>query len=256
MINSKLSPVFGIAVAAWLISFSFHADAANAVKSKPNKERLVLMPIRVPEEDKSLTGSMETALIEGLQQKYEVFSGEKVSQKAHEIFMKESRNTAHKECDETKCMQNIAMALQSELIATANITKQDGGYFLALKIENIFDNKVVYSKSVTCANCTSFQAVDKLEVLTGTVNATVASGSNQGTQSDDNELWAEVKKSNTAEDYQAYIDQYPNGKFIALAKSRIAKMQAEDRAEVDRGVRFVSKLSNQKNTGNQQGFIP
>jgi hypothetical protein len=76
--------------------------------------------------------------------------------------MKESQNTAHKECDETKCMQNIAMAFQSELIATANVTKRDGGYFLAISIQNIFDNKVIFSNSVPCRNCDSFQVVDKL----------------------------------------------------------------------------------------------
>jgi hypothetical protein len=139
-----------------------YGPLSSQVASKQNKpaklalqekEKLVLMPLRVPEEDKNLTGAMETALVEGLQQKYAVFSGEQVSQKAHEIFMRESRNTAHRECDVTKCMQNIAMAFQAELIATANVTKQDGIYYLALSIQNIFDNKVEYSKSLTCKNC-------------------------------------------------------------------------------------------------------
>jgi Protein of unknown function (DUF2846) len=128
-------------------------------------ERLVLMPLRVGVEDKGLQGAMETALVQGLQQNYIVFSGEQVAQKAHEIFLKESRNTAKKDCDETRCMQGIAEAFQAELIATANVTKQDGGYFLALSIQNIFDNKVVYSNSVPCKNCDSFQVVDKLKEL-------------------------------------------------------------------------------------------
>ena len=97
-------------------------------------ERLVLMPIRVPDEDRNLKGTMETALVKGLQTSYVVYSGERVAQKAHEIFMKESKDTSHIECDETRCMQNIATAFQSELIATANVTKQDGGYFLAISI--------------------------------------------------------------------------------------------------------------------------
>jgi hypothetical protein len=175
MRTSKLQNLFGIVIATLCLSAFSHQSQAATNKAnhksaqQAEKERLVLMPLRVPDEDKNLTGAMETALLEGLQQKYVVFSGEQVSQKAHEIFMKETRNTAHKECDETKCMQNIAMAFQAELIATANVTKQDGGYFLALKIENIFDNKAVYSKSVACANCTSFQVVDKLKELSGTV---------------------------------------------------------------------------------------
>ena len=59
------------------------------------KERLVLMPLRVGEADKSRQAAMETAIVEGLQQKYEVFSGERVTQKAHEIFLKESRSTTN-----------------------------------------------------------------------------------------------------------------------------------------------------------------
>jgi hypothetical protein len=133
-----------------------------------DRERLVLMPIRVPEEDKNLTGAMETALVRGLQQKYDVFSGERVSQKAHEIFMKETRNASRKECDETRCLQNIAEAFQSELIAVANVTKQDGNYFLAISIQNIFDNKVVYSESLPCEKCSVVQVVDKLKILSNT----------------------------------------------------------------------------------------
>ena len=127
------------------------------------------MPLRVPPEDKNLTGAMETALVEGLQQKYIVFAGEQVSQKAREIFLKETRNTAHNECDETKCMQGIAMAFQAELLATANVTKQDGIYYLALSVQNIFDNKVEYSKSLTCKNCDGSQVIDKLKILSGVI---------------------------------------------------------------------------------------
>jgi deoxycytidylate deaminase len=142
--------------------------AANGRKpANTKKERLVLMPLRVGETDKSRQAAMETALVEGLQQKYEVFSGEQVTQKAHEIFMKESK-TAHKDCDETRCMQGIAEAFQAELIATANVSRQEDGYFLALSIQNIFDNKVVYSKSTPCKNCDAYQVVDKLKELNGT----------------------------------------------------------------------------------------
>ena len=148
-----------------------HAASNKHKSQESTKERLVLMPIRVPEDDKSLTGAMETALVKGLQQKYDVYSGEPVSKKAHEIFMKESKNTAHKDCDEIRCMQNIAEAFQAELIAVANVTKQDGSYFLALSIQNIFDNKVVYSESLPCKNCDATQAVDRLKELSGVVVA-------------------------------------------------------------------------------------
>ena len=105
MRTSKLSKLFSIAlIAAILFSVPLQSVAASKDKSQADdseKYRLVFMPLRVPPEDKNLTGAMETALVEGLQQKYVVFSGEQVSQKAREIFLRESRNSAHKECDET-----------------------------------------------------------------------------------------------------------------------------------------------------------
>jgi deoxycytidylate deaminase len=173
MSKTILHTLFAISIATFfLFTIPVQSYAANKGEPKveqPSKERLVLMPIRVPEDDKNLTGAMETALVKGLQKKYDVFSGERVAQKAHEIFMKETRNPNHTECDETRCMQNIAEAFQAELIATANVTKQDGNYFLALSIQNIFDNKVVYSESLPCKNCDATQVVDKLKELSGTI---------------------------------------------------------------------------------------
>lgn len=47
--------------------------------------------------------------------------------------------------------------------------------------------------------------------------------------SDDPEaiLWNEVKTTNTREDYQTYLQTYPKGKFVALAKSRIKKLEED-----------------------------
>ena len=226
---------------AWVPAQAQAPKANKATKTaQVTKERLVLMPLRVAEEDKSLQGAMETALVEGLQQKYEVFSGEQVAQKAREIFMKESRSTAKKECDETRCMQGIAEAFQAELIATANVTKQGGGYFLALSIQNIFDNKVEYSKTLTCKGCDSFQVVDKLKELVGTPAPVAAAPAAEAPQPklnmNDSEtvLWEEVKKGSAAEDYQAYLSQYPKGKFAILAKTKLTRLKEEARAETEK----------------------
>jgi formylglycine-generating enzyme required for sulfatase activity len=243
MSKSKLRYLFPFIMAvAFLVAIPLHSQAAT--KSKHNaaqqieKERLVLMPLRIPEEDKDLAGSMETALVKGLKQRYEVFSGEQVSQKAHQIFMKESQNTAHKECDETRCMQNIAEAFQAELIATANVTKKEGSYFLALSIQNIFDNKVVQSESLTCEKCTAVQVVDKLKELSGTIATAAAAPTPEAPQpkinlsDSETSLWNEVKTTNTIDDYQTYLAQYPKGKYVALANSRIKKLQYEAAAEL------------------------
>jgi peptidyl-prolyl cis-trans isomerase C len=217
-----------------LVGLLSPAQAAKPVKANKiqsaAKERLVLMPLRLGEEDQKLQGAMETALIEGLQQKYEVFSGEQVAKKAREIFMKESKNTAHKECDETRCLQGIAESFQSELLAIANITKDSGGYFLALSIRNLYDNKDVYSKSLTCRGCDSFQAVDKLKELVGTP-ASEEPTSKTTPNDAESEVWGEVQKGNSKEDYQAYITQYPKGKYLMLAKIRIKKLEEQADAE-------------------------
>jgi carboxyl-terminal processing protease len=127
----------------------------------PN-EKLVLMPLRLDQDSINLKGSMETALLQGLQQNYIVYSGDRVLSKAKAIFAKESKK---QECDETYCLQKIAGAFQSELVGVANITKQDGGYFISLVIQNVFDNKVIFSNAITCPRCSSFEAVEKLKEL-------------------------------------------------------------------------------------------
>ena len=257
---SKLQKLVG--ATAYLVFLSLlplQAHAAMKSKVDSEKEKLVLMPLRVPDEDRNLTGAMETALLEGLQQKYDVFSGEQVSQKAREIFLKETRNTAHKECDETKCMQNIAMAFQAELLATANVTKQNGSYFLALKIENIFDNKAVYSKSTTCKNCDATEVVDKLKELSGmvapvTLTVPVAEESQPKINFNDSEtaLWEEVKKGNTEDDYQAYLREFPNGKYVALANSKLKRLKDEAQGAIAK--QDQQAWSTAQQTNSQDGY--
>ena len=92
-----------------LLSSVVHAGFWDVKKDK--KEPLVLMLLIVSGEDASMRNAMEAALVEGLQQRYEVFSGEQVTKKAKEIFLKESQRsaTSKKDCDETRCMQDIAI---------------------------------------------------------------------------------------------------------------------------------------------------
>jgi hypothetical protein len=173
MHKSNLHNLFGIFIVTLCLSaIPLQSQAATKGKHKvaqqSGKERIVLMPLHVPEEDSDLAGAMETALVKGLQQKYDVFSGEQVAQKARAIYLKINKATAvNTQCDETRCMQYLAEAFQAELIATANVIKKDGSYFLSLSIQNIFDNLVVQSESLPCERCTSIQVVEKLKVLSG-----------------------------------------------------------------------------------------
>lgn len=226
MSQAKLISVFCI---IFLIATPFQSQAAGKSKSKPmqaSKERLVLMPLRLGEEDQKLQGAMETALVEGLQRQYEVLSGEQVASKAREIFKKESKNTAHKECDETRCLQGITEAFQAELLAIASVTKQDGGYFLALSIRNLYDNVDVYSKSLPCEGCNAFQAVTKIKELVGTHAVNTEETQPQLNLNDpDAALWAEAEKGNSLEDLRVYLTTYPKGKYVALAQARVKKLK-------------------------------
>ncbi len=189
----------------------FTAQASN--------ERVVLMPLRVSEADKAMQRVMETALVEGLQQNYVVISGDQVAKKAREIFFKESRDTSKKECDEAACMQTIAKSFQAELIAIGSVTKRSDGYFIAINIHNIIDNKMEYSRSLPCKNCTAFEVIGKLKKL-GVANLPTAD-SNGSTETTD---WRMAQTSNTHESFQAYIAKYPNGIFVQLAQAYISKL--------------------------------
>ena len=247
---NKLSGIFLASVAVLLLPVEV-AQSANNPKAK--KERLVLMPLHVPEEDKSLHGSMEAALVEGLQQKYAVFSGDQVAQKARAIFQKESRASHKKECDETRCMQDIAIAFQTELIATANVTKRADGYLLTLSIHNIFDNKVMHSRSLSCKNCDIYQVLDKLKEISGTATATPQASNDPNVNNDPEAiLWNEVQKGNSAVDFGVYLSTYPNGKFVSLAKAGLAKLSNGAAEELARKEQGVWDLANYN--GNLSGY--
>ncbi len=56
----------------------------------------------------------------------------------------------------------------------------------------------------------------------------VASPSVRPTSNDpDTALWHAVESGGTADDYSVYIQQYPKGKFVALAKQRLQKLQSD-----------------------------
>jgi hypothetical protein len=80
--------------------------------------------------------------------------------------------------------------------------------------------------------------VGQAKVLIATLKATpvkfaepVASSSREDSES---ALWNEVQKGHSKDDYDAYLAQYPKGKYAALAKSRIKKLQDEVATEAIR----------------------
>ncbi len=50
---------------------------------------------------------------------------------------------------------------------------------------------------------------------------------NSGRSDAESDLWGEVQKGNSIEDYRAYLSQYPKGKYAVLAKGRLTKFETE-----------------------------
>ena len=169
---------FGIVLITFSFALtSFQSQAATSKsKQKPSpkvtKERVVMMPIHLSIEDQALTDNMESAVVEGLQEKYEVLWGEDVHKKARAIYEKE--NLKH-ECDDQLCAEKLAGGFQTEILAVVRVVKQSDGYYLSLNIQNVFDHVVIYTKSLTCEGCTAFKVIDKLKELSGNGNNTEAS---------------------------------------------------------------------------------
>jgi hypothetical protein len=126
-------------------------------------ERIVVMQVQgkgLASDEKNIYRS---ALVESLGESYEVLSGDDVDKKVQEIFQKESAESA--ECDAEKCLQEIAIALQAELIATCTVVKRPGGYLLNFQISNVLENRVIFAKSEPCKDCDEFRIVDVLKAM-------------------------------------------------------------------------------------------
>jgi cytochrome c len=243
----KIRAALGILLAILgIASIATQVQARPAKPAKPpqsapvEKDSIVLMPLRLSGADKVMKASMEAALVNGLQQKYTVISGEAVEKGVKEIFTKES---AKKDCNADLCYVEISVKFKVGLIAIAEVNKIEGGYLLALSIKDVVTNEVK-SQPSSCENCNSFQVIEKLKELSAmmapapaqTTQAVVAAPVEvpqpKINQNDpDAVLWAEVQKGNTADDYQVYLDTYPKGKYTPLAKARIKKQKEQELAE-------------------------
>jgi formylglycine-generating enzyme required for sulfatase activity len=256
-----MNKLLSVTLAALCLFVMLPPVHAKPVKTKttqaaqPAKERLVLMPLRLGDEDQKLQGAMESALVDGLQQKYTVLWGEEVEKKAKEIFHKE--NQKH-ECNEERCMQGIAEAFQSELLATVIVTKQDSGYFLTLTIQNLYDHVVIFTRPLQCKGCDSFQVVDKLKEL-GVAAAPIATAppvavtpeapiANAKASDPESITWIEAQKGNSIEDYQVYLDTYPKGKYLPFAKAKIKKLNDTAQAAVEQQEQQAWDTAQQDNT--------
>ena len=206
------------------------------IVARQEKEKVVLLPMQVSEDAQNMLSQMQAAVVQGLEQKYLVYSGERVLQELKKATNKENHSAKH-DCDETRCLQDIATAFQTENVAVVHITKVEGGYLLSLSIKGVISNEAVFDNSVTCEGCSVFNVIDKLKELGGVFPvSTIQETQGADVKAIDPEtvLWNEIKSGDTVDDYRTYLSQYPKGKYTALAKNRIKKAQEDAANEVTR----------------------
>ncbi len=134
--------------------------AASADKFKEN---IVLMPVRGIKLSQMELSTYRTAIAESLGKDYTVYSGDEVDRVIEEIFEKESRENI--ECDTEKCFQDIAIAFQSELIASTTVLPKEETHLLKFEIINILDNKVIVARTETCEKCGAGEIIDMLKTM-------------------------------------------------------------------------------------------
>jgi hypothetical protein len=218
-----------------LIALPLQAEAKKE-KVQSEKEAVILLPLVVSAEAQSMVNEMQAAVVQGLQQKYKVYSGERVLQELKKAADKENHR-AKRDCDETRCLQDVATVFQTENVAIVHINKREGGYLLSLSIKAVISNEAVFDNSLPCEGCNEFKVVEKLKELSGSI-ASVSSApapevppARVNLSDPETALWEEAKKGNAEEDYQAYLTTYPKGKYAPLAKTKLARLKEEAGAQ-------------------------
>ncbi|MFQ5432352.1 MAG: YSC84-related protein [Nitrospinota bacterium] len=156
------------------------------------KERLVVMKVqgeKLSEAEKSI---YRNALVEGLSKTYTVLSGDDIDVKVREIAKKEGGESL--QCGTEKCFQEIVIAFQAELIATAVVLKVSQGYMITVQVSNVLENTVIFSKSEPCEGCSEFKVISYLKTLEAGKHETAA-GQTAGKSPKALKIDADVKKA-------------------------------------------------------------
>lgn len=214
-------------IAILLCVFTLSANAKPVVE----QQSVILLPLQVMDSTEA-TNQMQAAVVEGLEEKYTVYSGERVLQELKKVADIQNHSVkAH--CDETRCLQDVAIKFQTENVAVAHVTKVDGGYLLSLSIVNVMTNESVFNNSITCEGCNVFKAIDAIKRLAS--DHSIFRNSVKPTEQhdvveassdlSDEQLWKKAEQSGAAEDYQYYLREYPQGEYGAWATMRLRNIQ-------------------------------
>ena len=143
-------------VVALLLSFLIAYSPLIAFAAK---DRVVLMPVKGEGLSALELSAYRAAIMDGLRKKFDVLTDTEVDSVIREVA------GASMECKTVECQQDVALTLQTELIATSTVLKKAGQYLLRMEVVNVFDNKVIYSRSEPCEACREGQVLDTLKAM-------------------------------------------------------------------------------------------
>lgn len=126
---------------------------STAVFAKPV---LVLFPVEVVESDAGLAGDFGSALQEGLQKRYKVFYGPAIEAELEKEYQKI-------DCNAERCVQNVAIAFNGELVGDASAKRLDSGYLLKLVISNVLTGEIIETKTYPCRSCDEFSVLEAMQ---------------------------------------------------------------------------------------------
>jgi TPR repeat protein len=204
-----------------LIAIPLPSQAAGKGKAKAEqviKEKVILMPMDIPAENRNMFSEIQDTVVQGLKQKYQVYSGEQVLTELKKAADKQNHSKST-HCDETKCLQDVAMAFGNAYVAMVHVTKMDGGYALSISIVDVMTNETIYSNPLTCEGCNPFQLLGKLKELVGNSNNAEASEAALATE-------RKAKAEELKQEQLAFEGKLRNAD--AVERKRLLDAKAED----------------------------
>lgn len=145
-----------IRLSAFVVGCTLMAIAAASLAEE--KPGLVLLPVQGPEIGEYDQAVYRNAVAKGFAARYTVFSGSEVDRRL--------QKTAKKVCDETQCLQDVAIQFQARVVARAIVVKEANGHALTVEARDIFDDRIVLAETRYCRFCDKQQIVDALQGLT------------------------------------------------------------------------------------------
>lgn len=135
-----------VVVIGSVISFTSHSIALE--------KSVILLPPQADGFSETEIYLLEGALVEGLSANVVVYSGQDVRDTIQKSF-------AETECSVEKCMNNLAIEYNAELVADFTLVRKEDVLLISLRIENVVTSRNLLTRVITCERCDATQLVKK-----------------------------------------------------------------------------------------------